>query len=128
MRVWHDDVRRPPDDGWWWAWAKDNAVAKALLLSGSVHFISLDHDLGADPSDGIYAKGDAEDNGMCLVEWMIEEDIRPAQVVVHSWNEPAADRMLKALAYEGYNVRYEAAYPTLHRDYLERMSFTRIIS
>ena len=102
MRIWHDDVRPAPEG---WTRAEDNAQAKLLLSSAAlVTTISLDHDLGAAPSDGIYAKGSSEETGMKLVEWMIEHDLVPEEVIIHSWNPPGARRMAEALNAAGHNV------------------------
>lgn len=43
MKLWHDDARPAP---YGWEWARTNDTAKALLMSGKVVEISLDHDLG----------------------------------------------------------------------------------
>jgi hypothetical protein len=51
IRLWHDDVRPPPDDSW--TWARTNDAAKAVLEAHPVCEISLDHDLGyAGPPPG----------------------------------------------------------------------------
>lgn len=65
---------------------------------------SLDHDLGALPSDGIYAKGTAEETGLKLVEWMIENHLVPPKVTIHSWNGVGARRMAQVLNAAGYPV------------------------
>lgn len=109
MKLWHDDVRPPPSVDW--AWAQTNEEAKLFLYNANaiaqaggegVTECSLDHDLGADPREGIYAKGAAEETGMQLVEWMIESGIVPKRVVIHSWNTPAAKRMWQAFKIAGY--------------------------
>jgi hypothetical protein len=102
MKIWHDDVRPAPKG---WERACDNAQAKLLLSSAAkITTISLDHDLGAAPSDGIYAKGSSEETGMKLVEWMIEQDLVPDAVIIHSWNPVGAHKMARALNAAGYNV------------------------
>jgi hypothetical protein len=111
MKLWHDDVRRPPSVEW--SWAQTNEEAKLFLFYANaieeaggdgITECSLDHDLGAKPEDGPYAKGTAEENGMRLVEWMIEHDLVPAKVTIHSWNGVAARRMAQALNAAGHNV------------------------
>jgi hypothetical protein len=75
-----------------------------LSSAAKVTTISLDYDLGAAPSDGIYARGSSEETGMKLVEWMIEQDLVPEEVIVHSWNGVGARRMAQALNAAGHNV------------------------
>lgn len=107
MRVWHDDVRPAPED---WIWARNNDQARVLLECLPITMISLDHDLGAeihvtpdmDISQITLLKGQAEDNGMKLVEWMIDKDLVPRTVIIHSWNIPAAKRMYQAFLGAGY--------------------------
>lgn len=109
MKLWHDDVRPPPSLDW--SWAATNEEARFFLYNGNaiedaggVGFTecSLDHDLGADPNAGIYAKGTAEETGLQLVEWMIERGLVPEKITIHSWNAPAAKRMQQAFADAGH--------------------------
>jgi hypothetical protein len=44
LSVWLDDHRPPPEEGW--TWAKTPAETIALLESGRVERLSVDHDLG----------------------------------------------------------------------------------
>lgn len=107
MRLWHDDVRPAPQD---WIWVRNNDQARALLECLPITTISLDHDLGAeihvtpdmDINEITLLRGAAEDNGMKLVEWMIQKDLVPRTVIIHSWNIPAAKRMHAALLAAGY--------------------------
>ncbi len=108
MRLWHDDVRPAPEGDW--IWAHNNDQARALLECLPITTISLDHDLGAEvhvtPDMNIneisLLRGQAEDNGIKLVEWMIEKDLVPHTVIIHSWNIPAAKRMYQAFFDAGY--------------------------
>ena len=45
MRVWLDDIRKPPEG---WVWVKTAPECIELLETGQVTHISLDHDLGTD--------------------------------------------------------------------------------
>lgn len=101
VKIWHDDIRRPPDDGTW-TWARTNDAAQAVLLARDVAEISLDHDLGlhAENPDAPAAelgRGQAEETGYHLVQWMIENRKLPAKITIHSWNPPGAERMAAAL-------------------------------
>lgn len=113
MKLWHDDVRPAPEG---WVWVKNNDDAKIILASNAVTHISLDHDLGADMyeeaerlplAERIYLCGASEDNGMKLVDWMVEQDICPPTVVIHSWNHGRAGEMGRRLKerFPGSNVK-----------------------
>lgn len=101
MRLWHDDVRPCPPG---WVWAQNNSDAKEILKSGMVTEISMDHDLGASPNDGLLARGSSYDNGEELVKWMIEEDLVPEKIRIHSWNPSGALRMAQRFRDVGCSV------------------------
>jgi hypothetical protein len=98
VKLWHDDIRLPPDDSW--VWARTNEQAKAILI-GTIGFpseCSLDHDLGlheCDPheEDADLRMGQAADTGYDLVKWMVEADCVPPKVTIHSWNTQGAKNM-----------------------------------
>lgn len=107
MKLWHDDIRRPPDHSW--VWARTNNEAKSILSQNDVGEASLDHDMGMDHIDpdivdadglpiGGYLKGDSEDDGYQLVKWMVENDKVPEKVTIHSWNPDGAMRMANYIA------------------------------
>lgn len=99
MRLWHDDVRPAPDG---WICARTNDEAIEVLLGREVTECSLDHDLGCVPSDGIYARGQAEETGLDLVRWMVEHNLVPDIVTIHSWSPSGARNMANVLADAGY--------------------------
>lgn len=108
MKLWHDDIRRPPDETW--EWARTNGEALQILRDnrGEIVEASLDHDLGmhdADPDapHAIYLKGFSEDDGRVLVKAMVEEDLVPALVTIHSWNPKRAKEMADMLNDAGYD-------------------------
>lgn len=105
MKLWHDDIRKAPEG---WEWARTNEEAQTLLQSGEVDECSLDHDMGLhelDPdADGaVFRRGQAEENGTDLVQWMVANDLVPAKVVIHSWNPPGAVRMRQILQDAGHH-------------------------
>jgi hypothetical protein len=123
-KLWHDDVRPPPSADW--SWARTNEEARTLLYNQkviaeeggeAVTECSLDHDLGAALSDGIYAKGSSKETGMQLVEWMIEHDLVPQKVIIHSWNGPGARKMAQALYAAGHNVTLAPYQVDLYIEY-----------
>lgn len=106
MRVWHDDIRLPPDESWEWARTNDEAIE--LLLHNDVEEISLDHDLGLHqhdpyaPDADLQAGWDTENDGYVLVKWMVLNDHVPPLVTIHSWNPVGARRMADLLRDYGH--------------------------
>ena len=89
MRVFLDDIREAPP-GWHRVYWPSEAIA--LLATGDVKEISLDHDLG----------DDVRGTGYHVVLW-IEEQVAlsgfvPPIIRVHSANTPARERMLAGVA------------------------------
>lgn len=96
MKLWHDDWRPAPDDTW--EIARTNEEALAYLETGKVEEASLD-----------YVLGSFEENGMMLVEAMIEREHIPPKVNIHSWSSEA-DKMARALLDAGcLDVTVEAS-------------------
>jgi hypothetical protein len=101
VKLWHDDIRRPPDDSWVWARTNEEAVRK--LGEGGVEILSLDYDLGLEHIEpGIrgadFMRGPLRGEGMRLVEWMLKEQIFPQQrIEIHSMDPEGAQTMYKAL-------------------------------
>lgn len=95
-------------------WARKNEDAKYILQNWFITEISLDHDLGyhdvelpEDPdelAEVLILKGASEETGLDLVRWMIEEELVPPIVSIHSWNPPGARAMLQALQAAGYQA------------------------
>lgn len=116
MKLWHDDIRPAPVG---WAWARTNAQAQFILRGGNVEECSLDHDLGFhdveipdDPDELIEVmqlKGD-EETGEELVRWMIDNDLVPPKVRIHSWNPAGASTMAKLLNDHEYDVEVTPFY------------------
>lgn len=130
VRLWHDDIRVPPNskietktvDGVTadlvifdegadeWLWARTNTEAIEILTNASykVIEISLDHDLGhhdKDPRDydePHLMMGQGKENGLDLVEWMLNSARVPDKVTIHSRNEEGAKAMNQLLAEWGY--------------------------
>lgn len=113
VRLWHDDVRRPP---FGWVWARTNEEAKFILRASAVEVISMDHDLGGHdldpdaPDTWLYKGPDTGECGLDLVDWMIHEQKVPETVYIHSWNGPGAQRMKKTFNAKGYLNVYVRPY------------------
>jgi hypothetical protein len=102
MRLWHDDVRPAPHG---WLWAKTNEEAMQILRTGEVVTASLDHDMGAAPEDGIFARGvSLHGSGLDLARQMILENLVPETVVIHSWSPVGARNMVNAFKDAGYDA------------------------
>lgn len=107
MKLWLDDVR-PAPEGWEWAKDAETAVAKLMIAverEEPIESVSLDHDLGADPRQGVYARGNSEICGCYVVDYFIHA--RPPvenPIRIHSWNPSEARKMAGALTYAGYDV------------------------
>lgn len=108
--LWLDDVRPAPDG---WVWAKTNEEAKTILLQKNVTHCSLDHDLGMHIANDVndwdeiieiaYSQQEEEpETGFDLVEWMIEMDLVPEHITIHSWNPDGAHRMAMRFLDHGY--------------------------
>ncbi|QIG57979.1 hypothetical protein SEA_PAULODIABOLI_295 [Microbacterium phage PauloDiaboli] len=91
MKIWLDDERGIPDDSW--TMARSSRMAIELMRrwqdgyashQGYVRLdeVSLDHDLGGD------------DNGFIVLDWMVEHEVWPRVLTIHTSNPPARKRML----------------------------------
>ena len=102
MKLWHDDVRSPPEG---WVWAQNNEDAKLTLKTRAVTEIPMDHDLGASPSDGLFARGSSQEgSGYDLAVWMVENTLVPPVITIHSWSTVGAQRMADVFNDAGYDV------------------------
>jgi len=84
MRVFLDDERATPD-GWERVYWPDEAIA--LLETGEVTEISLDHDLGDDE------RGTGYDVVLWIEESVAVREFEPPRIVVHSANTSARAKM-----------------------------------
>lgn len=68
--------------------------------------VSLDHDLGADPNDGVFARGISEQDGKLVANHIAGyKQIKPdTPIRVHSWNPQGARYMAHVLNDAGYSV------------------------
>ncbi len=84
MRVFLDDERQTPD-GWVRAYWPDEVIA--LLQSGQVQELSLDHDLGDD------LRGTGYDVILWIEEAVALRNFKPPKISVHSANSSAREKM-----------------------------------
>ena len=88
MRVYLDDERVTPD-GWIRVYWPEEAIA--LLESGQVEEISLDHDLGDDEH------GTGYDVVLWIEEAVALRGFKPPRIFVHSANSSAKEKMLSGI-------------------------------
>lgn len=89
MRVFLDDERTTPD-GWVRVYWPDEAIA--LLQTGEVKEVSLDHDLGDDN------RGTGYDVILWIEEAVMLRGFKPPRITVHSANSSARLKMLAGIA------------------------------
>jgi hypothetical protein len=88
MRVFLDDERVTPE-GWVRVYWPDEAIA--LLESGAVEELSLDHDLGDDE------RGTGYDVVLWIEEAVALRGFKPPRISVHSANSSARDKMIAGI-------------------------------
>lgn len=89
VRLWLDDVRRPPSEAW--TWVKSVGTAIATLETSMVIEISLDNDLHPFDHDGLE-----------VCEWMEEHKVWPGLAHVHTDNRVASTKICNLLELNGY--------------------------
>jgi hypothetical protein len=94
MKLWLDDVRPAPEG---WHWVRTAIEALMWMITGVVEEASLDHDLGGVPANHGGTYDFSLPNGGDLVTWMVERNLFPHRITVHSWNVIAFARMVKPL-------------------------------
>ena len=93
MKLWLDDRRGPPDEGWVHVYTPDEVIE--TLKAGKVTELSLDHDLGIFTAE-------REITGYDVLLW-IEREVaegrfQAPKLDVHSANPVARRRMQQAIA------------------------------
>lgn len=89
MKIFLDDLR-PAPDGWIRVFWPDEAIA--LLRTGEVTDISLDHDLGDDQ------RGTGYDVLLWIEEAVATVNFKAPRMIIHSANPAARERMDAAVA------------------------------
>lgn len=90
MKIWLDDIRKPPDDSWVWVVSARGAIAQLLLSEvddDPVELISFDHDLGSSGTSMKVAE--------YIEKRAFERAIKPPRWQIHSAN-PVGRANLKA--------------------------------
>ena len=103
MYLWLDDVR-PAPDGWTLARTAQEAIDLIDQNGSKIEAVSLDHDLGASPDDGLFARGTSLETGLDVARhiaktlpFALDTPIR-----LHTWSPVGAQNMQWALEAAGY--------------------------
>ena len=88
MKVFLDDLR-PTPEGWHRAYWPDEVFA--LLESGDVTIVSLDHDLGDD------SRGTGYDVIVWIEEAVVTRGFIPPEILIHSANPAGRERMVHGI-------------------------------
>ena len=120
MRLWLDDIRRPPDEDWVWARTVEQAVDAVGFAGEPITHMSLDHDLGLHEQDpdqegAAFLRGEGETTGLDFVHWICRVcyndeawkdnefvDLTECEFTIHSWNPLGALRMQQELQHAGF--------------------------
>lgn len=110
MNLWLDDIRAAPE-GWTWVQSVEECIQK--LATGEVEMLSLDNDLGWVIDDAYIYQGARAlaPEGYKVVEWMVENNVWPEFVSVHSSNVIAKQRMQDMIeTFGNYNKRQQITF------------------
>ena len=125
--LWVDDERRPPsfsDCGLHWTWAKNYDQSIEALKSGTVEFVSLDHDLcDAHYFEFFLAQSEGrpidtsnckEKTGYDVLLWMAENNVWPKEGIrVHTMNTVRKPIMLEIIE-KHYGRTFQYQYLGTH--------------
>lgn len=99
MKLWLDDERPAPDGTWALVRTSDQAIEFLTACTERLEEISLDHDLGG------------EDTSMRVLDWMVEHNVWPRELGIHTANPPARENMIRlANRYAPFDVDIHIRY------------------
>ncbi|MBO7715399.1 MAG: hypothetical protein J6S85_17685 [Methanobrevibacter sp.] len=100
MKLWVDDVRKPPSNEY--AWAKTVDGAKSMIEvfreKGEQIVIDLDHDAG----DYVNQGGDY----IKILDWMEEQGINDIAIHLHTMNVVGRENMRRIIQHNGWKQIY----------------------
>jgi hypothetical protein len=82
IKLWLDDLRRKPVGFTHWAKTADEAIA--LLATGEVEHISIDHDLYPPQDSRFFIGGPPVGTGYAVALW-VEEAVREGTIKMPTW-------------------------------------------
>lgn len=101
VKVWHDDVRLPPDPSW--IWCRTNHAVREIAMEVRIDELSMDHDLGGSDipeselsSESDFWKLDGDETGVDLADWLGATDNIPERVIIHTMNPDGGRNILAA--------------------------------
>ena len=108
MKLWLDDVRKPPDESY--VWCKTAAEAFHLTCKHGPENIEfyLDHDLGGQLAH--YGKGPYDNEaptGLDFLKWFVEDNCPLKKVTIHSTNLSGVLQMMIHLYQEAVRLDVE---------------------
>jgi len=126
MRLWLDDIRKPPWGYDLWVKTADEAIAMLERHGSKIEHCSLDHDLadehylvldGDDLGWGPPASPDRssfkEKTGYAVLEWMHEHDTWVADISIHTLNPVGGDDMMRKLESRApAHVKFRRVHPS----------------
>lgn len=102
MKLWVDDMRQSPDDGW--TWAKSYAEAIEIFANppaGGIPIASLDHDLG-------YDYWEESPSGYDIVKWIWANDAWPKfSLAIHTDNPVGRQNMMGVIERYGPYIKQD---------------------
>jgi hypothetical protein len=90
MRLWIDDERPMPPEFTHHAISSKQAIQMLDDLRDDVELVSFDHDLGWEDRDGELV----DDTTRRVVTWLIENEVWPAEVRIHTANPVGHDWLI----------------------------------
>jgi len=99
MRLWLDDLRKPP---FGYVWVKTYDEAIRALPEDECVTVSLDHDLAEEHYSGDFSRAKS---GYDVAKFIVENNIKLDYITVHSFNPVGAENMVALLRNAGYVVR-----------------------
>jgi len=85
-----DDLRKAPDDSWVVVRSVKDFI-KVIEERGMPDVISFDHDLGTESYEVLAS------TGMDAAKWLVEKELIPKKVMVHSANNVGAENIRRLL-------------------------------
>ena len=123
LRLWLDDIRKPPHGYFLWAKTADEAIEMLQKYGDDIEHVSLDHDL--DPTHYAFQDDPGGYNaplarwdrskfkvktGYAVIEWMQANRWVP-DISVHSLSSGAEDMMMKLVREAPDGVTYRRVKP-----------------
>lgn len=98
MKLWLDDLRKAPF-GWHRVKTADECIETLQRVGDAVTELSLDHDLAEEHYEGTgYSEAPRTKTGYAVVAWMVENNVWPPVIYLHTLNPVGRENMRSTLA------------------------------